>query len=73
MNKLKPCPFCGEQAQIDKFIKYNSDGIGARMVMISCTTPGGCCAGSIEVRYGIRGQSLESGIMAVTEMWNRRV
>ena len=67
---IKPCPFCGQPGQIDTFVKYNNWGKATKCVMVNCTTPGGCCAGSIEIPY--LKATLEESTSEAIEAWNRR-
>jgi Lar family restriction alleviation protein len=59
-DKLKPCPFCGGEAELFEIKGANSDLI-AYMV--------GCIEGSCEIRPSIQKQLDKEGTI---ELWNRR-
>ena len=61
MNELKPCPFCGGEADEDSYLtnKHMVYGTG----WIGCRS----CRAFIEYMNGDRGKSL------AVEAWNRRV
>lgn len=65
--EIKPCPFCGEEARINKYSETGGHGECDTIVVVKCTLCGAEMPGNLDEYY--EPDIIKKAIMA----WNKRV